>query len=187
MLLPRATVRNSGRRSQFRPARAGRIRFTSEHRNRLRRSSVNKAELINALSIRLGDRKVAASALDAILSEIQFAVARGESVKIPGFGTFERRARAARTARHPRTGSPVEVAPGLVPVFRPGAVFKGAVASGKIPRATARMRTATSAAAARKRSGRTTAAAKKTTARATKSSPSKAAASKKPPGPRTGG
>jgi len=62
-----------------------------------RETLVNKAELIEALSGRLGDRKSATAALDAVLAEIQNAVTKGDKVSITGFGVFEKRIRAART------------------------------------------------------------------------------------------
>jgi DNA-binding protein HU-beta len=96
---------------------------------------VNKAELIEALSGRLGDRKSATAALDAVLAEIQNAVTKGDKVSITGFGVFEKRVRAARTARNPRTGEAVKVKKTSVPAFRPGASFKDLVAAGKVPKA----------------------------------------------------
>lgn len=96
---------------------------------------MNKAELIEALSGRLGDRKSATAALDAVLSEIQNAVTKGEKVSITGFGVFEKRVRAARTARNPRTGEAVKVKKTSVPAFRPGASFKELVAAGRVPKA----------------------------------------------------
>jgi DNA-binding protein HU-beta len=97
---------------------------------------VNKAELIEALSGRLGDRKSATAALDAVLAEIQNAVTKGDKVSITGFGVFEKRVRAARTARNPRTGESVKVKKTSVPAFRPGASFKELVAAGRVPKAT---------------------------------------------------
>ncbi len=96
---------------------------------------MNKAELIEAVSGRLGDRKSAAAALDAVLSEIQNAVTTGDKVSIAGFGVFEKRIRAARTARNPRTGEAVKVKKTSVPAFRPGQTFKELVAAGKLPKA----------------------------------------------------
>jgi DNA-binding protein HU-beta len=49
---------------------------------------VNKAELIEALSARLGDKKSANAALDAVLAEIQAAVTKGDKVAITGFGVL---------------------------------------------------------------------------------------------------
>src|SRR5207245_6619462 len=95
------------------------------------REVVNKAELIDALAARLGDKKSAASALDAVLAEIQTAVTKGDRVAITGFGVFEKRVRAARTARNPRTGESVRVKKTAVPAFRPGTGFKTVVADPK--------------------------------------------------------
>src|SRR5262252_8380585 len=86
------------------------------------------------MSGRLGDRKSATAALDAVLSEIQNAVTMGDKVSIAGFGVFEKRDRAARTARNPRTGEAVKVRKTSVPAFRPGQTFKELVAAGKLPR-----------------------------------------------------
>jgi DNA-binding protein HU-beta len=97
---------------------------------------MNKAELIDSIGQRLGDRKAATAALDAVLSEIQSAVTKGDKVSIVGFGVFERRERAARTARNPRTGEPVKVKKTAVPAFRPGAGFRELVAVGRVPRPT---------------------------------------------------
>ncbi len=56
---------------------------------------MNKAELIEALAARLGDKKTATAALDAVLAEVQNAVTKGDRVAITGFGVFEK-ARARR-------------------------------------------------------------------------------------------
>jgi DNA-binding protein HU-beta len=98
---------------------------------------VNKAELVEALAGRLGDKKSATAALDAVLAEIQAQVTKGEKVAITGFGVFEKRVRGARTARNPRTGEAVKVKKTSVPAFRAGASFKEMVASGKVPKAAA--------------------------------------------------
>jgi DNA-binding protein HU-beta len=90
----------------------------------------NKAQFVDQLAERLdGDRKRAAAALDAVIDSVYAAIARGERVAITGFGVFERRDRAARTARNPATGASVQVPASRVPAFRPGAEFK-AIASG---------------------------------------------------------
>src|SRR5438128_10361452 len=103
--------------------------------------NVNKADLIEALSARLGDKKAASSALDAVLQEIQSAVTKGDKVSITGFGVFEKRVRGARTARNPRTGEAVKVKKTSVPAFRAGAGFREQVASGKVPKTTAAKKT----------------------------------------------
>jgi DNA-binding protein HU-beta len=111
---------------------------------------VNKAELIEAVSGRLGDRKSATAAIEAVLSEIQNAVTVGDKVSIAGFGVFEKRDRAARTARNPRTGEAVKVKKTSVPAFRPGQTFKELVAAGKLPKAGAPAKKTAAAAPAKK-------------------------------------
>lgn len=145
---------------------------------------MNKAELIEAMSGRLGDRKSAAAALDAVLSEIQNAVTKGEKVSIAGFGVFEKRDRAARTARNPRTGETVKVKKTSVPAFRPGQTFKELVAAGKLPKAAAGAKKAApakkaaAAAPAKAAVARKTAPAKSAPA---KTAPAKTVAAKKAP------
>jgi DNA-binding protein HU-beta len=129
---------------------------------------VNKAELIEALAARLGDKKAATAALDAVLAEVQQAVTKGDRVAITGFGVFEKRVRGARTARNPRTGEAVKVKKTSVPAFRAGAGFKEMVASGRVPKV----------AAAKKTTAKATTA-KATTATKKAAAPAKAAATKK--------
>jgi DNA-binding protein HU-beta len=142
---------------------------------------VNKAELIEALATRLGDKRTAGTALDAVLAEVQSAVAKGEKVSITGFGVFEKRVRAARMARNPRTGAAVRVKKTSVPAFRPGSGFKEMVASGRVPKALKATPTKTTAKKAVAKATTTTSTA--TTARksaAKKASPRKTSAKKAP-------
>ena len=92
---------------------------------------MNKRDLIDAISGRLGDKKTATEALNAVLETIQSAVANGDKVAITGFGVFEKSERPARTARNPATGDPIQVAASSVPKFRPGADFKALVNGAK--------------------------------------------------------
>ena len=89
---------------------------------------MNKSQLVDALADRLGDRKTAATAVDALLQIVVDTVRSGDSVSLAGFGVFESRARAARTGRNPRTGESVAVPATTVPAFRPGTGFRNAVA-----------------------------------------------------------
>src|SRR6202008_996630 len=94
----------------------------------LRRFCMNKAELIDVLTQKLGsDRRQATAAVENVVDTIVRAVHKGDSVTITGFGVFEQRKRAARVARNPRTGETVKVKPTSVPAFRPGAQFKAVV------------------------------------------------------------
>ncbi|XVQ13973.1 HU family DNA-binding protein [Spirillospora sp. CA-255316] len=92
---------------------------------------MNKSELIEAVAERAGsDRAVARRHVEAVFDAIIDSVTAGERVLVTGFGTFDRAARPARTARNPRTGQAVEVAAGDVPRFRFGQTFRNRVAQG---------------------------------------------------------
>ena len=69
----------------------------------------------------------AAGAVDAVLSAISDALARGESVSIAGFGTFSVKRRAAWQGRNPRTGEPVAIAASKLPSFKAGKGLRDAV------------------------------------------------------------
>jgi DNA-binding protein HU-beta len=149
---------------------------------------VNKAELIEALATRLGDKRTAGTALDAVLAEVQSAVTKGEKVSITGFGVFEKRVRAARMARNPRTGAAVRVKKTSVPAFRPGSGFKEMVASGRVPKgmkAAPAKSTAKKAAPAKATSAAKSTATRKSTAKkATRATPRKTASAKQAPSKR---
>ena len=68
--------------------------------------NMNKRELIDAVSGRLGDKKSATEAVNAVLETIQSAVAAGDKVAITGFGVFEKSERPARTAATPAPEPP---------------------------------------------------------------------------------
>ena len=152
---------------------------------------MNKAELVEALAVSLGDKRQATAALDAVLKEIQNAVTKGDRVAITGFGVFEKVDRAARTGRNPRTGETVKVKKTSVPKFRPGTQFKGVVngtikmgkvadaatkAAAKSSASTARSAAKTAVAGPRK----ATTAAKKAATKAAKAPAKKAPAKKAP-------
>ena len=92
---------------------------------------MNKADLIEVVTARLGDRRTASTAVEAVVDAITRAVAKGEKVGISGFGVFEPVDRAARTARNPTTGEAVRLEATRVPKFRPGQGFKDIVSGAK--------------------------------------------------------
>lgn len=89
---------------------------------------MNKKELIEAVAEATDQsKKAAGDVVDAFISTVQGAVTNGDRVSLPGFGTFERRQRSARTARNPRTGEPIQIAAAKVPAFKAGSAFKASV------------------------------------------------------------
>ncbi len=101
-------------------------------------AEVNKTQLIDALAERLGDKKIAAAAVAGLVDVVVRTVNAGDKVTITGFGIFEKRARAARMARNPRTGQSVKIKKTNVPTFRPGTLFREVVSGArKLPRVSA--------------------------------------------------
>jgi len=90
---------------------------------------VNKDALVQAVAEASGISKADADgAVKATVDAIIAAVAGGDKVVIPGFGTFEPRDRAAREGRNPQSGETIQIAATTVPGFKPAAAFKNAVA-----------------------------------------------------------
>ncbi|HET8665625.1 MAG TPA: HU family DNA-binding protein [Nocardioides sp.] len=93
---------------------------------------MNKTELVETIAEETGlTKRDAEQALKATLNAITDAVAAGEKVTLPGFGTFERRDRAAREGRNPQTGETLKIAKSKVPAFKAGATFKSYVGMSK--------------------------------------------------------
>ena len=89
---------------------------------------MNKTQLRDAVAEQAGLSNADADrALDAVLTAVTTAVANGEKVTLPGFGTFEARERSARTGRNPQTGEEIQIAASKAPAFKAGTAFKNAV------------------------------------------------------------
>ena len=93
---------------------------------------MNKKGLIDAMAAKTGSSKVDAErAIVALIEVISDALKKGDSLSLPGFGSFGIRERNARTGRNPKTGEELAIAASRVPTFKPGAAFKAALNEGK--------------------------------------------------------
>ncbi|MEK7642174.1 MAG: HU family DNA-binding protein [Patescibacteria group bacterium] len=89
---------------------------------------MNKTDLANSVHNLIGGTKVQAEeVLEKIIGEITNTLKSGGEVSIAGLGIFSTKARAARTARNPRTGASVQVPAMKVPKFRAAKALKEAV------------------------------------------------------------
>ncbi|MAZ40519.1 DNA-binding protein HU [bacterium] len=89
---------------------------------------MNKAQIVDAVHSKLNTTKVAAEeAVDTVINSILDSLKKGEEVSIAGLGIFSVKDRAARTARNPRTGEPVQIPAMKVPKFRAAKALKEAV------------------------------------------------------------
>jgi DNA-binding protein HU-beta len=93
-----------------------------------RGTSVNKAELIDAIARHADISKAAAGrALDATVNSITGSLKKGDVVTLVGFGSFYVGKRTARQGRNPRTGAAIRIRAAKVPKFRAGKALKDAV------------------------------------------------------------
>ena len=89
---------------------------------------MNKTSLVKIIAEQVGISKVSAGRIyDAMMDGIANGLKNGEKVKLPGFGTFEVKLRAARTARNPQTNEEIQVPAKKVASFSPSQELKEAV------------------------------------------------------------
>lgn len=82
---------------------------------------MNRADLIEAISERVGITKAqAAAALETLISSMSASLKAGEKVTLVGFGTFHAAERKPRMGRDPRTSEVIEIPARTVPRFKPG-------------------------------------------------------------------
>ena len=89
---------------------------------------MNKAELVSAIAEKTGQSASAVGeVLGAFESVVTAQVASGAKVQIPGFLSFEKAERAARTGRNPSTGEEMQIPAATVPKVKVGKSVKDAV------------------------------------------------------------
>ena len=87
---------------------------------------MTKAELIDAVADAAGVSKADAErTIGAFFDEVAKVVSTGgEKLTIPGYLTFERAHRNARTGRNPQTGAPVNIAASTAMKFTASSTLK---------------------------------------------------------------
>ncbi|MSO40338.1 MAG: HU family DNA-binding protein [Solirubrobacterales bacterium] len=90
---------------------------------------MTKAEFLEVLAgdSRIGNKKQAGQAVDAVLDAITKALQAGEDVNFTGFGKFSVAERGPRQGVNPRTGERIFIPGGRVPRFSAGSGLKGKV------------------------------------------------------------
>lgn len=90
---------------------------------------MTKGEFVDlvARDDRIGSKKQAGEAVEAVLDGIGGALERGEDVNFTGFGKFHVAERGPRQGVNPRTGERITIPGGRVPRFSAGAALKSRV------------------------------------------------------------
>ncbi|MCK6418184.1 MAG: integration host factor subunit alpha [Alphaproteobacteria bacterium] len=93
--------------------------------------TMTRADLAEAVYEQVGLSRNESSALvEAVLDEMTDELARGNSVKISSFASFDIREKQERIGRNPKTGVEVPISPRKVIVFRASQVLKDRVNKG---------------------------------------------------------
>ena len=95
--------------------------------------TLTKAELAEMLFERVGlNKREAKDMVDTFFEEIRFALQRGDSVKLSGFGNFQLRDKPQRPGRNPKTGEAIPITARRVVTFHASQKLK-AVVEGDAP------------------------------------------------------
>lgn len=90
--------------------------------------TIRKGELERSVAERMGvSQDEGRKAVNGVFETITDLLASDNKVVVTGFGGWEVRDQPARTARHPRTGDPVQVPAKRRAVFKAGEALKNAV------------------------------------------------------------
>ncbi len=91
--------------------------------------TLTRADLAEVLNGSIGLSKAeSARIVETIIDMMCDALARGENVKISGFGTFVLRDKNGRVGRNPKTGIEVPITPRRVLTFRASQIMRDQVA-----------------------------------------------------------
>jgi integration host factor subunit alpha len=91
--------------------------------------TMTRADLAEKLHGEIGlSRADSSTMVEQVLAHMCGAMAKGENVKISGFGTFVLRDKGERIGRNPKTGVEVPIAPRRVLTFRASTMLRERIA-----------------------------------------------------------
>lgn len=92
--------------------------------------TLTRADLADAIRREVGlSGNDSAKLVDQILGAMGDALAKGDNMKLSGFGTFLLRDKNARLGRNPKTGVEVPIAPRRVLTFRASNMLRDRIAA----------------------------------------------------------
>ncbi|MEO9490749.1 MAG: integration host factor subunit alpha [Marinomonas sp.] len=93
--------------------------------------TLTRADLAETINRKMGfSRSESLDMVESILDKMTGALAKGENVKISGFGSFVLRDKRERVGRNPKTGVEVPITPRRVMTFRASQLLKEQVSKG---------------------------------------------------------
>ncbi len=91
--------------------------------------STTKAEIVEYVYQRVSglSKKEAADLVERVFETMKQVIAKGDKLKISGFGNFVVRSKRERMGRNPQTGEPLPITARRVLTFKPSQVLKAAL------------------------------------------------------------
>ena len=85
---------------------------------------MTKAEIVSQIVKNTGiDRKTASAAVEAFMSSVMDSLSAGENVYLRGFGSFNVKKRAQKTARNISKNTTIIIPEHNIPAFKPAKTF----------------------------------------------------------------
>ncbi|MDR2008732.1 MAG: HU family DNA-binding protein [Alphaproteobacteria bacterium] len=89
---------------------------------------MNKTELLDEIAAKAGLKKTdTAKMFEAFINVVESTLAKGDDIRVVGFGTFSVSHRKASEGRNPKTGEAIKIGASNVPKFKAGKGLKDAV------------------------------------------------------------
>ncbi len=86
---------------------------------------MTKADIVEALYEKVGfSKKEAADLVELVFDTLKGTLAKGQKIKISGFGNFVVREKRSRVGRNPQTGESIKISERKVLTFRPSQVLR---------------------------------------------------------------
>ncbi|NLV24059.1 MAG: integration host factor subunit alpha [Deltaproteobacteria bacterium] len=89
---------------------------------------MTKADIVEKVYLKTGfSKKESAEIVEKVFDLVKTTVAKGEKIKLAGFGNFVVKEKSTRRGRNPQTGQEIEISSRRILTFKPSQVLKAAI------------------------------------------------------------
>ncbi|NLC69884.1 MAG: integration host factor subunit alpha [Desulfuromonadaceae bacterium] len=89
---------------------------------------MTKADIVEKVYLKTGfSKKESAEIVEKVFDLVKNTVAKGEKIKLAGFGNFVVKEKSTRRGRNPQTGQEIEISSRRILTFKPSQVLKAAI------------------------------------------------------------
>ena len=89
---------------------------------------MTKADIVDQVYVKTGlSKKESADIVEKVFDLVKETVAKGEKIKIAGFGNFVVKEKSTRRGRNPQTGEEIEISSRRILTFKPSQILKSAI------------------------------------------------------------